>query len=90
MLCILNPCEYVSIGTYITIFSSENDFETYFATGKILNIQSNNFIQVDILAHVENPALLEKACTNNNSFLKSLIVKPIITSEFIEGGIYNE
>lgn len=83
-LCILKPCEYLSIGTYITIFYIDDNFEAYFATGTVTNIQNDKLIQVTLLHIVEDSVLTNNAFANDISFLNSLIIKPIITNKYLE------
>lgn len=88
--CILKPCEYLSYGAYITIFYLEDNFETYFATGIINNIQNDKLIQVKLLHTISNnEQLLNKALNNNISILNSIIIKPIITNNYIQGSVEN-
>lgn len=82
--CMLKPCNYLSNGAYITIFYLENNFETYFATGIVNNIQNDKFIQIQLIHLAIDTALVEKAFNNDITFLNSIIIKPIITNKFNE------
>lgn len=82
--CIMKPCEYVSIGSYVTFFYLDNGIEIYFATGIINNIQNNNLIKVDICSEIIKEDLMSKISNNNSEFIKSIIVKPIITNNFLK------
>ncbi len=84
LFCILRPCKYLSLGAYITIYYSENNFETYFATGVVSNVQTNNLIQVKLLNTIEDNTMMNSAINNNLIFLNSIIIKPIITNKFLE------
>ena len=82
--CILQPCDYLSIGAYVTIFYKENNFEAYFATGIVENIQNDKLIQIKLIHLEDDPILKDKALNNDAIFLNSLILKPIITNKINE------
>ena len=82
--CMLKPCNYLSTGAYITIFYLENNFETYFATGIVHNVQDDKFIQIKFIHFVDDADLISNAFNNNSAFLGSIILKPIITNKFNE------
>lgn len=90
VFCIIKPCSYVSIGSYLTFFYLDNELEIYLATGVISNIQNNNMIKVDMLTSIEDVILLNKTKNNNVDFIKSIVVKPIITNNFFKEERYND
>lgn len=45
---LLEPCGWVSIGTYVTIYRSDNDVETIIGLGVVVNIQENKMPQVQM------------------------------------------
>jgi hypothetical protein len=45
---LMEPCGWVSIGTFVTIYSSDNDVETILGLGFVVNIQENKMPQVQI------------------------------------------
>ncbi|WAG57496.1 hypothetical protein LL033_10045 [Clostridium estertheticum] len=84
--CILQPCSYVSQGSFVTFFYLDNELEIYFSTGVIYNIQNNDLIQVNLQSITQDTLLLNKINNNNTDFIKSIIVKPIVTNNFLERG----
>ena len=90
VICILNPCEHITIGTYVTFFHLSDGFESYLATGQVINIQNNSFIQVQIDEACDLEAYITSVRENSIIFINSLIVKPIITKTYIERMFGNE
>lgn len=84
IICILRPCEYIAYGTYVTFFHKLDGLESYLATGLVVNIQGDNFIQVELLDITSLTSYTEDIKTNNISFIQNLFVKPIVTNNFIE------
>lgn len=83
VFCMLNPCDNLPIGTYLTLYYIEDDIEKYLATCKVSNIQNNKLIRIDLLSTPEE-CLNDKIINNNVDFLKSIIIKPIVTSSYID------
>lgn len=88
--CVLQPCSYVSVGSFLTFFYSDNELETYFATGIVSNIQYNKLITVDIKSSIDDLEISAKIANNNIEFIQSIIIKPIVTNNFIKGDLYDE
>ena len=63
---------------------SKNNFEAYFATGIVENIQNDKLIQIKLIHLEDDPNLKDKALNNDAIFLNSLILKPIITNKINE------
>lgn len=80
----LKPCNYLSNGAYITIFQKQNNFETYFASGIVHNIQDDKLIQIKLIHFVNDTNLISKAFNNDIGFLKDIVIKPIITDKINE------
>ncbi|MDH2337036.1 hypothetical protein [Clostridium perfringens] len=77
-VCILKPCE-LNANALITIFYLDNNVEIYFATAKFTNSQSNGYIQTQILDIIDNDEWVNSMKNNDSSFLRKLIIKPIVT-----------
>lgn len=45
---LMEPCGWVSMGTYVTVYRSDNDVETVIGLGYVVNIQENKMPQVQI------------------------------------------
>jgi hypothetical protein len=45
---LLEPCSWVSIGTYVTIYRLDSDVETIIGLGIVVNIQENKMPQVQM------------------------------------------
>ncbi|PWX42094.1 hypothetical protein CYK80_01765 [Clostridium perfringens] len=82
-LCILKPCD-LNNNALITIFYLENNVEIYVATAKFTNSQSNGYIQTQLLDIVDNEDWLNSIKNNDSSFLKKLIIKPIVTDIILD------
>ncbi|EMJ5758548.1 hypothetical protein QCG29_000068 [Clostridioides difficile] len=83
VFCMLKPCDNLPIGTYLTLYYIEDEIEKYLATCKVSNIQNNKLISIDLLTTLEE-GLNDKIINNNVDFLKSIIIKPIVTSSYID------
>lgn len=51
---LLEPCSWVSIGTYVTIYRLDRDVETIIGLGVVVNIQENKMPQVQMESMGEN------------------------------------
>ncbi|EGT5272709.1 hypothetical protein KWL13_014090 [Clostridioides difficile] len=80
--CILKSCPYINRETLLTLFYIEDDLERYFATGKVINIQSNGLIHITIL-DLPPEYLLNDIHNNNIKLINSIIIKPIVTQTFL-------
>ena len=87
--CLLNICEYLTYGAYITLFENREGIEEYIATGKVENIQGNGIITVKIITRLDSN-VYTKLVSNNVDVISAIIAKPIVTEEFLSiGGIEN-
>ncbi len=77
---LLSPNNLLFIDAYVTIHRLNGYFENYVATGKVINVQSDGFIQVEIFhtEHISIEVLIQPTT------LKSLILKHGISSRILD------
>ncbi|EGT4142056.1 TPA: hypothetical protein ACOTGW_001943 [Clostridium perfringens] len=81
--CVLNESKLLAIGAYITLFYYEDNFEQYLGTAKVENIQANKIIQAKLENLNDENFTSDKILSNNKFFLSQIIIKPIITDNFL-------
>lgn len=83
--CLLNACDYLTYGAYITLFESCDGIEEYIATGIVENIQSNGIITVKLITKIDSNEY-SRLLNNSVDTISSIRAKPIVTEDFLNIG----
>jgi len=91
----LRETALLSPSLFITLYFTENEIETYLATAKILNIQSNNIASFEIIDYDQDfENILEALFKNDKILLESTKIKLALHENFVAkldyGGCFNE
>lgn len=81
---ILKPCEHLTLSTYVTFYCMDDGLENYICTAMVTNIQHNKLIQVELMSSIPTN-ILELMENNNVDFINKIVIKPIITQNYIDG-----
>ena len=88
-LCLLEPSELFSHDSYVAFYIlEEGKFERLIGIGAVLNIQSDGFIQAELLkVTIGSDDIVARLKTNDKSVLDRILVKPNAPRRFLEEGI---
>ena len=94
-LCLLKPSEFFHHGMLVSFYHIDGEkYEQLIGLGKVINIQTNGIIQVEMFHSIEGYGdEIKKLMDNNAHTLKNTQVKPHISKEQmnkISNGDYNE
>lgn len=79
---IIHKNDLLRHGAYLTIYFRDNEYDQYTATGVVSNVQDNGLIIADIVHKSEDEG--HTPISNDISFLRKLIIKPIVTDNYIK------
>lgn len=87
ILLIVDPSNYLSHDSSVTLFMLEDDYEQLVGVGVVINVQNDKKIQVAIYKNEESEELLSQLKENKKHDLERLILKPSVPRAFLEGDL---
>jgi hypothetical protein len=85
LILLCKPTVMIGHESLVTIYYLENGYEEHIATGFVLNIQENKFIQIKVLYEQCNKEIFKKLLTNAEEERTKVLIKPTISKSFIGG-----
>jgi hypothetical protein len=86
-LLVVDPSNYLSHDSYVTLFMLEDDYEQLIGVGIVINVQNDKKIQVAIYKNEESEQLISQLKENKKHDLERLILKPSVPRAFLEGDL---
>lgn len=87
VLLIVDPSNYLSHESSVTLFMLEDDYEQLIGVGVVINVQNDKKVQVAIYKNDESEELLSQLKENKKHDLERLILKPSVPRAFLEGDL---
>lgn len=87
VLLIVDPSNYLSYESSVTLFMLEDDYEQLIGVGVVINVQNDKKVQVAIYKNDESEELLSQLKENKKHDLERLILKPSVPRAFLEGDL---
>lgn len=84
-ILIVEPSELFGVDVLVSIYITEDEYERLIGIGRVLNIQTNGYLQIGISTLTETSGeLIDKLKSNDSAFLKRLLVKPSVPSYLLQ------
>lgn len=84
-ILIVEPSELFGVDALVSIYTTEEEYERLIGIGRVLNVQTNGYLQVGISTLTEtSDDLAGKLKGNDSAFLKRLLVKPSVPSYLLQ------
>tara|TARA_Y100000310_G_scaffold14871_1_gene14933 strand:+ start:801 stop:1337 length:537 start_codon:yes stop_codon:yes gene_type:complete len=87
VLLIVDPSNYLSHESSVTLFMLEDDYEQLVGVGVVINVQNDKKVQVAIYKNEESTELISQLKENKKHDLERLILKPSVPRAFLEGDL---
>jgi hypothetical protein len=84
-ILIVEPSELFGVDALVSIYTTEEEYERLIGIGRVLNVQTNGYLQIGISTLTEtSPDLIDKLKGNDSAFLKKILVKPSVPSYLLQ------
>lgn len=79
LILLLEPNEWFSYDSLVTIYKLDNEFEQIFGIGKVINVQQNGMIQIGLIQILDKTSdTFEKLSNNDKDIIERIIIKPTV------------
>lgn len=88
VVCLLEPSDLFSYGTYVSFFMVMDEFEEELGVGRVVMVQTNKLIQVELLHyHQAHQATVARLANDDTKVREQLRIKPTVSWERVQGAI---